>query len=405
MPVFEYKAAGPDRGIQKGTIDRDSPRHARQALRELGLQVLEIAPAKPTSSFSIGKFKTPQLLKKNWDGWVAEFTGELSTLLSVGVPLLEALDTLVQQYTRKPKMFVLHLKDQVASGTPLARAMAGQPETFDNLCIKMVEVGEKTGTLDQVLGQLSDFKHRSLEFKDKVVSAMLYPMIVLAVSIAVSIFLMTVVVPMLLENLADTGRPLPLPTQILKTISDLLLVHGWWLAIIAGVGLVGSVSFFKTPNGKRLWDRLILSTPVIGKMGQKQELARVSLIISTLLKSGVGFVEAIEIAIGTTKNTLLHEALTDCAKRIESGTDIGDALKAWSYFPPIVTQVFTVGQKTGRLEEMLGRLADDYDGQVASTSGRLSVILEPVLILMLSFFVGFILFATLLPVLEAGNVL
>ena len=228
-------------------IDSDSPRQARQELRELGLQVTQIsetgaAKNKSTNlSFGFGSF-----FKRSWDHWVAGFTGELATLLSVGVPLLEALSTLIEQYNGQSATIVIHLKDEVSSGKPLADAMGNQPEVFDTLCLKMVEVGESTGSLDDTLRQLSEFKRRSLEFKDKVLSALLYPMVILTVSIGVSIFLMTVVVPMLLENLEDTSKELPLPTRILKFASDLLMQHGWWLGILAAIGFLGSIVGLRT---------------------------------------------------------------------------------------------------------------------------------------------------------------
>ena len=406
MPVFEYKALDASRAIRQGVIDSDSPRQARQELRELGLQVTQILETgkKQQKKDGAQSIEFGSLFKRSWDHWVAGFTGELATLLSVGVPLLEALSTLISQYKGKSATIVIHLKDEVSSGRPLADAMSRQPDVFDALCLKMVEVGENTGSLGETLRQLSDFKRRSLEFKDKVMSALLYPMVILSVSVAVSIFLMTVVVPMLLENLLDTGKPLPLPTRILKGASDVLTQHGWWLGIILAAAIVGIAAGLQTEAGKRIRDKFLLRIPIIGTMSRKQELARVALVIGTLMKSGVDFVKAIDITVGTTKNLLLRDALNDCARQVESGKDIGVALSNWSYFPPLVTQVFTVGQKSGRLEEMLFRLSRDYDRQVESISGRLSTIIEPVLILILSVFIGFIMFATLMPIMETGNV-
>ncbi len=401
MPVFEYKAIDQKRVSRHGVINSDSPRQARQELRELGLSVTQISETQAgrKRSNSLGS-----LFRRNWDHWVAGFTGELATLLSVGVPLLDALTTLIAQYKGHASTIVIHLKDNVSSGRPLAESMSRQPEVFDTLCIKMVEVGENTGNLDDTLRQLSDFKRRSLEFKDRVLSALLYPMVILTVSLGVSIFLMTIVVPMLLENLEDTGKPLPLPTRLLKGASDVLVIHGWWLGILLGGAFIWVLMALQTDAGRRIRDRLLLRIPLIGTMSRKQELARIALVIATLMKSGVEFVKAIDIAVGTTKNLLLREALMDCSRQVESGKDIGIALENWSYFPPLVTQVFTVGQESGRMEEMLFRLSQDYDRQVESMSGRLSTVIEPVLILILSAFVGFIMFATLLPILEAGNV-
>ena len=382
-------------------IASDSVRQARHELRKLGLQVLKISQ---TTSKAKSSFSLSGLYKRSWNHWVAGFTGELATLVSVGVPLLEALETLTKQYKGKANTIVLRLKDDVSSGTSFAEAMQRQPEVFDNLCVKLLEVGQNTGKLDEILRQVSEFKRRSHEFKDRLLSAVLYPAIILLVSVGVSIFLMTVVVPMLLENLADTGKQLPWPTLILQKFSLFLNQHGWSLGLLALFSGIASLVYIKTEPGRRLRDRLMIKVPVLGIMGRKQEISRVSLVIATLMKSGVEFVDAIKIAKGTTRNILLTEALEECSIQVESGKDIGMAMADSPYFPPLVNQVFTVGQQSGRLEEMLFQLSSDYDKQVESIAGRLSTVIEPALILILSGFIGFIMLATLLPMMEAGNV-
>ena len=401
MPVYEYKAIDGSQCRSRGVIDGDSPRQARQKLRERGLKVVSLAEATKDVS---GKNRVPSFFMRGWDHWMAGFAGELATLLGVGVPLVEALATLQSQTKGRAEQVILQLKDAVTSGQPLATAMKTQGAVFDALSVKMVEVGENTGKLDEVLRQVADFKQRSLKFKDRVLSAMLYPLIVLSVSIGVSIFLMTAVVPMLLENLEDSGEDLPWPTLVLKAVSEFLTQYGIGILGLGVVAAVAVVFSLRRHQGRRIRDIVLLKIPLIGRMSQQQEISRVALVVATLLNSGIKFVQAIEIAIGTSKNELLKEALTECARLVESGADIGFALKQSSYFPPLVTQVFTVGQESGRLEEMLFRLSEDYDQQVESLSGRLSTVIEPVLILILSFFIGFIMFATLMPILEAGNV-
>lgn len=402
LPVFEYKAIDQKEIARQGAIDSDSPRQARQQLRERGLRVVKLEEATTQGGRSLS---IPRFFKRSWNHWLANFASEMATLLSVGVPLMEALETLTSQYRGKAKSIVLHLKDDIASGMPIAAAMNRQPEVFDPLTIKMLEVGQNTGNLDEILRQVADFKRRSHEFKDRVLSALLYPAIILTVSIGVSIFLMTVVVPMLLESLAETGKALPLPTRVLQVLSNVLGQHGWWMGIVLAIAAVGVLIAIRTEAGCRAKDKLLLRIPLIGTMNRKQEISRVALVIATLMKSGVDFLPAIEIATGTTKNTLLCDALEDCARDVESGKEIGTALGKSEYFPPMVAQVFTVGQQSGRLEEMLFRLSKDYDRQVESISSRLSTVIEPALILFLSFFIGFIMFATLMPMMEAGNVL
>jgi len=210
---------------------------------------------------------------------------------------------------------------------------------------------------------------------------------------------------MLLANLAEAGQKLPWPTMVLKYGSDFLLSYGLWLLAGLLILLFGLIGLLRTQTGKRCWYRLLMRTPLIGPMALKQEVARVAMVISTLLGSGIVFLTAIEIAGRSTRNILIRDALGACAERISAGRDLGEAMERANFFPQLVVHVFSVGQKSGKLEEMLLRLAEDYDRQVSSTSARLSAIIEPVLILVLAVFVGFILFATMLPILEAGNVL
>jgi type II secretory pathway component PulF len=283
--------------------------------------------------------------------------------------------------------------------------MREQPDVFDKLCIQMVDVGENSGTLDVVLEQLSSFAERSLEFKDRVTSALLYPVLVLVMSMGVGMFLMTIVVPMLLDNLLDAGRPLPLPTRVLKSLSDGVRYHGWWIGLVAMIAVFAIIAVLRTDRGKLLSHRLLLRLPLVGSMARKQEIARVAMIVSTLMKSGIVFLQAIETAARSTKNVVIGRALLSGRDAVLAGRDIGEALAPTGVFPPMVIQIFTVGQQSGKLEEMLDRLAATYERQVNSSATRLAAALEPILIVFLSLFVGFILFATILPILEAGNVL
>jgi type II secretory pathway component PulF len=406
VPVYQYKATDSAFRPVRGTVAGDSPRQARDELRQQGLAVVELHPHFAKSSAghrpSLRRFVPG---RHNWPHFVASFTGDLATLTAVGVPLLESLDTLIRQHTGNEADALLVLREHVASGGSLADAMRQQPRIFDSLCTSMVEVGENTGNLDDVLGQLSRFKHRSLEFRDRVTSALIYPALVLGVSLLVVFFLMTVVVPMLLANLLEAGRSLPWPTQLLKTGSDLLITHGWWLAIVGAVSMALTAAFLRTERGRRAWYALLLKIPVFGDISRKQGISRVALVTGTLLNSGLDFVKSIEIAGATTHNVLLREALQRCRHAVSTGRELDQAMGDQSIFPPMVVQVFSVGQSSGRLAEMLLRLAEDFDTQVQTVSNRISAILEPVLIVGLSVFVGFILFATLLPILEAGNVL
>lgn len=217
-------------------------------------------------------------------------------------------------------------------------------------------------------------------------------------------FLMTVVVPTLLENLVEAGRPLPWPTRVLQFAGNALTSHGLVL-LLAGAALVAIVAWWQRTASGTLWrHRVLLRLPVLGEMAKKQSISRVALVLSVLMRSGIEFLRSLEIASGSAHNRVIEGALEAAGREIQAGQEIGFALERPKVFPPVVVQVFAVGQQTGRLEEMLERLASDYDRQVTSSSARIAGVLEPALILVLAVVVGFILFATMLPILEAGNV-
>ena len=397
MAVFTYKASDPRSADLTGTIAADTPRQARDLLRQRGLIVKDLTEdrtsAKRGGSRRAGGSKYQSTL----------FIRELSTLLSVGVPLLDTLDTIGRQHQGRFHTAVLLLRDRVAAGSSLANAMREQPETFDDLCVNITEVGEDAGTLDSALERLAEFRERSQQLKGRVSTALIYPAIVLTTALFASMFLMTFVVPKILEPLIEQGQPLPLPTRIVKGASDFLLAWGWLLALI-GIAATGAIlALLRTQKGKWWWHRTILRLPLIGELSRKQAIVRIAIVVSTLLKSGIVFLRSLEIAERTTRNLILRDALNRCGKAITAGEDIAVALEETEAFPPMVVQVFALGQQSGRLEEMLDRLATTYDQQVNLAAQRLTAVLEPVLIILLAFLVLFIVMATVLPILEAGN--
>ncbi len=331
------------------------------------------------------------------------FIRELSTLLGVGVPLLEALETIARQHTGRFHTAVVLLRDRVASGASLATAMREQPGVFDDLCLNITEVGEDAGTLDASLERLAEFRERSEQIKGRVSTALIYPAIVSTIAVFSSIFLMTFVVPKILEPLIEQGLPLPLPTRVVKGLSDFVLAWGWLVGLLA-IGMIASfTALVRRENGRRRWHRLLLRLPLLGELIRKQAIVRIAVVLTTLLKSGVVFVRALQIAQRTTTNLVLKDALKRCEIAITAGGEIAEALEETGAFPPMVVQIFSLGQQSGRLEEMLDRLATAYDREVSSAAQRLAAVIEPALIVFLALIVLFIVMATVLPILEAGN--
>ncbi|HSZ54307.1 MAG TPA: type II secretion system F family protein [Tepidisphaeraceae bacterium] len=404
MAVFLYKAIDPATEDVSGTIAADTPRQARELLRERGLIVRDVRDYQPARrdggrTRSLPRWSSRRGLRHH----ATTLVRELSTLLGVGVPLLEALDTIARQHKGRFHAVVVTLRDRVSAGASLAAAMGEQPRVFDELCVNITEVGEDAGTLDSSLDQLAEFRERSEQLRGKIGTALIYPAIVSTVAIFASLFLMTFVVPKILQPLLEQGLPLPFPTRVIKGASDFVLT--WWWALLSGIGvIVTAVGLsMRSPAVRFRWHAMLLRLPLLGELVRKQTIVHISVVLSTLLRSGVVFVRALQISQRTTINVVLRDALRRCEITVSAGGDIGQALEQTGAFPPLVIQIFALGQQSGRLEEMLERLAKDYEKQVSSAAQRLTAVLEPVLIVVLALFVLFIVMATVLPILEAGN--
>ena len=400
MAVFNYKALDAGSQMVSGTLVADTPRQAREQLHDRGMMVQEMLQRSTRSGQHPSLFR----FRRSYTARTIEFTRDLSTLLGVGVPLLDALQTLATQQTGGFRSVILQLQDRISAGASLAQAMRDHPDVFDRLDVNVAEVGETAGTLDTVLNRLAEFKENSAAVRGRIGTALLYPAIVFVVAIGVSLLLMTFVVPKLLGSLIDAGKPIPLVTRIVKAMSD-AIVNDWWMGLgLLAVIFVAVAYLLQTARGRSTWDRWQLRIPLIGPAIRKQAISRMTIVMATLMRNGIVFLKAVQIARDTTTNSVLRDALSRCETAVAAGTDLAEAVGSTGAFPPMVVQMFAIGQQSGKLEEMLERLSADYDRQVRTLSNRLTTILEPVLILFMVVLVGFIAFATLLPMLEAADV-
>jgi len=408
MGVFSYTATErkgrSSRRSLRGAITADSLWSARAALREQGFSVQhieEVRPRRETGSF----LNLRKCFRSRGGRQVANLCGELSALLGAGIPLLQALETMTRQYKGSQRDSLLLLRDGIAGGASLAEAMRLQQGLFDTLSVSMVDVGERTGRLEEVLEQLASFKERSNTLRNRVITALLYPAIVLMAGVGVMLFLMTFVVPKLLSVMTESGTPLPWPTRVVQAVSQTLM--GYWYVLLAVIVLmvVGWIVVMRQKRLRFAWHAIKLRLPMIGPMLVKQAIVRIALTTSTLIRSGIGFVEAMDIVASAMTNEVFRKSLIQTRDAVRAGRDIGPALSKTGIFPPMVVQIVEVGQATGRLDEMLDRLASNYDRQVQTAVQRLIAVLEPVIILLLAVFVGFIVMAIIMPYMEAGNVL
>lgn len=411
MPVFEYEALATGRRAHSGTVTAETPRVARDLLRARGLVIERLVEHRPAAArrWSLGPWAWGRA--RGW-GWgrggrlqLASFFRGLSTLLAVGVPLTEALETLARQHRRRGRVVLEQLRDRVSAGATLASAMGEHARVFDAMCLQVTRVGEDAGTLETSLARLANHLERSRRMRGKLATALIYPGLVLGTAAIVTVFLMTFVVPNIIEPLQEMGRPLPLPTRLVKGASDLAIAWGWAIGLAGFAGGAGFLLAVRTSRGRWAWHAGLLRLPLLGELIRKQAVVQVAVTMSTLMKSGIVFVAALQSARRATRNVVLAEALGGCERAVTAGSDVGPAMEKTRAFPPVVVQVFAVGQQSGRLEEMLDRLAEDYDEEVSAAAQRLAAVLEPTLILLLALIVLTIAMATMLPILEAGNAL
>ena len=367
----------------------DSARHARDELRSKGLIVRDMRLS------NAHQRSRRKYFKRSIDaGQWASIARDLSTLLRVGVPLVDALGTLSIQHTGHLSEILLSIKDRVSAGSSFAMALQDEG-VFQTLDVTLVDVGEHSGKLDDVLGYLAEYREKSLAFRDRLVTALAYPAVVFVTGLCVMLFLMTFVVPTLMTNLIQAGQQLPWPTRLLNAISY-SLVNFWWLllAIMAAI-IIASVIFLRSERGGRLRDQVLLKLPIIGDLVRKQAISRIALVMATLLRSDVEFLVALGIASKSTTNLVIRDALESAGDKIQAGEEIASAFKSQSHaIPYTVIHLFSLGQQSGQLEELLEQLAENYDRQTETASTRFASILEPLLIVVLAIFVGFILFAT-----------
>ncbi|TWT72014.1 type II secretion system F family protein [Crateriforma conspicua] len=400
MPVFGYQGTGTDGKRLRGSIHAESARAGRDSLRQQGVTVTAIRPIDESAQRSWLQYVRQHRARAQW----AVAAHELSMLLRTGMGIDEAVATLADQYRGGLRIALRRIHDDVTAGRSLAESMAMQPHVFDAASVRLAEVGENAGNLDAVLDELAQLKQRMAEFGDKVATALMYPMFLLTFGVAAMIFLMTWVLPPLLENLQETLTQIPWPTRIAQSISTFLVNNGLMLLVASGALLVIGVWILSTERGRTWIDRQVLKLPVIGPILIKQNVARIAMVLGMLLRSGIPLRESMQLAARSTRNTSLRRTLAKCVDDLSAGGDVAAALQDQGLFPPLAIRVFAVGQESGELDQMLIRLADDYNQQVQRATSRLTTMLEPTLILFMAVLVGFLLVATMLPILQAGQV-
>lgn len=330
------------------------------------------------------------------------FTRQFSVMIDAGLPLVQCLEILAQQQDNKHfQQVLLQVRQDVEEGSTLAAAMARHPKVFDQLYSNMVEAGETGGILDLILQRLSTFIEKIVKLKRDVISAMIYPSAVVLMAIAAVAVIMVVVIPQFEQifiGLLGPGEELPLPTRIVVGISSFLAGWGGLIILVAIIAAVIAIRFYyKTPGGRRVIDSLMLKMPIIGQILRKIAVARFARTLSTLLSSGVPILQSLDITARTAGNVIIEEAITNVRAGVERGENFVDPLKATDVFPHMVAQMVGIGEQTGALDAMLGKIADFYEQEVDAAIANLLTLIEPLLIGFLGVTIGSIVIAMYLP--------
>ena len=330
------------------------------------------------------------------------FTRQFSVMIDAGLPLVQCLEILAQQQENKYfQQILLQVRQDVEEGSTLSAAMARHPRVFDQLYSNMVEAGETGGILDLILQRLSTFIEKIVKLKRDVISALIYPSAVIVLAIAAVAVIMVVVIPQfqnIFLGLLGPGEQLPLPTRIVVGISNFLAGWGGLAVLVAVIGTaVGIRFYYKTPSGRKVIDRILLKLPVFGKILQKIAVARFSRTLSTLLSSGVPILQSLDITARTAGNIVIEEAIISVRTGVERGESFVDPLKATEVFPNMVAQMVGIGEQTGALDAMLGKIADFYEQEVDAAIANLLTLMEPILIGFLGVTIGSIVVAMYLP--------
>lgn len=421
MPVFEYRGFNEAGKQVSGFLETDTPKTLRIALRKDGIFLSDVLGQAdksrtlkalgPGAGAKAGKLNRDIDFKKMvrsriGTSDVAIMTRQLATLLGAGVTLVEGLTALVDQVEKERlKRILSDVKQRVNEGGSLADALGQHQKIFGALYVNMVRAGEHSGALEAVLLRLADFTEGQAKLQQKVIGTLLYPMMMLILGSAVMVLLMTVVVPKVVKVFDTMQATLPWTTRLLIFTSELL--QNWWFIIfplLIGAGVL-FVIWSRSPSGKPHWDRRVLRMPLVGNLIRMLSIARFSRTLSTLLKSGVPLLAAMDIVKNIIDNTVLAKVVENARDSIREGESVAAPLKRSGEFPPLVYHMIAVGERSGQLEDMLLSVADSYENQVNVRIGAMTAMLEPLIIVFMAVGVGFVAFSILMPILQINTAL
>lgn len=393
MPVYDYKGKTLGGKQIQGELKAKNRAELERHLRSNKILVTSVSkkPSQINLKFGTGVKKID----------ISRFTRQFATMISAGLPMVQCLDILSNQMESPEfRKIINQVKESVQSGSTLSEALGKHKKVFDDLYVNMVEAGEVGGALDTILIRLAQYREKADKLIRKVKGALVYPVVVMIVAIGVTFAMLRFIVPVFAKMFGGLGAELPAPTQFVLNISN-FLQGNTYLIILAIVALAVAYKLFvRRPAGRLLVDKAKLRMPLLGDLIRKSSISRFTRTLSTLLSSGVSILDALNITAKTSGNMVLQNAIKQSMLSIAEGETITAPLKDSGVFPPMVTQMISVGEKTGGLDDMLSKIADFYDEEVDAAVAALTSIIEPVIIVFMGGMIGAILIAMYLPMFD-----
>ncbi|MGB8227137.1 MAG: type II secretion system F family protein [Sedimentisphaerales bacterium] len=403
MPRYSYTALAGGGKTVKGTVTAENPYSARKQLRSRGIHATDVEPVSAESEVKSGLMS---FLGKTKKSHIIEFTKQMSILLNSEIKLTESLSVMVEQTSEvRFKGVITDIRDRVITGEAFADALGDYTDYFDVIYISMIKVGEATGTLGKTMETISGFMEKQRRIESKIMTAMIYPAFLMTIGMAAIIFLTTFVLPKIIAQLEKAKMQLPWITKALMAVSY-VIIHYWYVILIVIFLIVFFVrKFLKTKKGAYMRDKTLLSLPVFGPLIRQRVVSRFASTLSTLLGSGLSMAESLKVVAEVTGNVIMVDAVKKARDRILSGADIATPLRESGVISPAIAHMVAVGEKSGELTKMLQSISENLEATSDIVVERLSAALEPVIIVIMAFFVGLIAVAALLPILRfsAGN--
>jgi len=408
MPVYDYTAYDAKGKTISGIIDADGAAAARQKIRTSGyypVELREVIDGVAQRSDRAGRPFAQRFIRIR-PVEVSILTRQLATLIGAGFPLVSALDSLISQ-TSKPalKKIVAGIRESVVEGTPFAKALGKYPNIFSSIYVNMVDAGESSGTLEIVLERLADIMEKQEALKNRMITAMIYPILIMMISAVIISFMLIYVTPKIMSMFESLKQELPLPTQILIATSELFQSYWWALVLLIVAALLGLRSIGKSKEGRRWIDTHVLGMPLFGSLIRRMAAARFARTLGSLLENGISMLPALGIVQNIVGNVFISQSIANAAEEVGKGQGLGKSLDKDGAFPPMAIQMIQVGEQSGNLEDMLNKVADVFEKEVETTAMRLTALVEPVMILVMACLVTFIVLAICLPIFEMNQLI